>query len=147
MKQTQFQAAFVLTAIGVLTASHAIAGEPLCYRTTMTGQIIDLTSVCTEGRADSTPIAVSNLSFDVPDEEFLSSRVKATVTNRSSAPIEVKSVTLQISRESTAIAKVPLVVNQVINPGQSIVASGIFDKANLQGQDPKELNISFQGWQ
>ena len=147
MKRTRFTAAFVSTTIGILAASHAIAEEPLCYRTTAMGQVIDLTSLCTDDPAASTPIAVSNLSIDVPDEEFLSSRVKATITNRTREPIQVKTVMLQISRENTAIVKVPLEVDQTLNPGQSIAASGIFNKADLRGQDPKELSVSFQGLQ
>ncbi|HEY9906506.1 MAG TPA: hypothetical protein V6D18_02715 [Thermosynechococcaceae cyanobacterium] len=131
----------------MLTASQAIAQEPFCYRTTATGQTIDLTSVCSEGRTDLSPIAVSNLSIDVPDEEFLSSRVKATITNRSREPVQVKTVMLQISRANTAIMKIPLAVDRVLNPGQSIAASDIFNKADLQGQDPKELSVSFQGLQ
>ncbi len=147
MKPTQFTAAFVSTTIALLSAAQAIAEEPLCYRTTATGQIIDLSALCTDDRADDRPIVVSNLSLDVPDEEFLSSRVKATITNRSREPIQVKTVMLQISRENTAIVKVPLEVDQTLNPGQSIAASGIFNKADLRGQDPKELSVSFQGLQ
>jgi hypothetical protein len=147
MKCTPFTAACLSTAIGILSAAQAIAEEPLCYRTTATGQIIDLSALCTDDPAASEPIAVSNLSLDVPDEEFLSSRVKATITNRSRAPVQVKTVMLQISRASTVIVKVPLEVDQTLNPGQSIAASGIFNKADLRGQDPKELSVSFQGLQ
>ncbi|XHX78124.1 MAG: hypothetical protein RBJ76_27460 [Stenomitos frigidus ULC029] len=147
MQQTYFQAAFVATTISLLTASQAIAQEPLCYRTTATGQMIDLTSICTRNRTNLTSIAVSNLSLDVADEEFLSSRVKATITNRSQEPIQVNTVMLQISRANTAIAQIPLEVDQTLKPGQSIAASGIFDKADLRGQNPKELSVNFQGLQ
>ena len=147
MKQTYFQAAFVATTISLLVAPHAIAQDPLCYRTTATGQIVDLTALCTRGPTDLNQIAVSNLSLDVPDEEFLSSKVKATITNNSRKPIQVSTVILQISRANTAIVKIPLDVDQTLKPGQSIAASGIFDKADLQGQNPKELSVNFQGLQ
>jgi hypothetical protein len=147
MKQTYFQAAFVATTISLLVAPHAIAQDPLCYRTTATGQIVDLTALCTRGPTDLNQIAVSNLSLDVPDEEFLSSKVKATITNNSRKPIQVSTVILQISRANTAIVKIPLDVDQILKPGQSIAASGIFDKADLQGQNPKELSVNFQGLQ
>ncbi len=147
MKQTYFQAAFMATTISLLTAPHAIAQDPLCYRTTTTGQIVDLTALCTRVPTDLTQIAVSNLSLDVPEEEFLSSKVKATITNNSGKPIQVSTVMLQVSRADTAIVKIPLEVDQTLKPGQSIAASGIFDKADLQGQNPKELSINFQGLQ
>ena len=147
MKQTYFQAAFVATTISLLVAPHAIAQDPLCYRTTATGQIVDLTALCTRGPTDLNQIAVSNLSLDVPDEEFLSSKVKATITNNSRKPIQVSTVILQVSRANTAIVKIPLDVDQTLKPGQSIAASGIFDKADLQGQNPKELSVNFQGLQ
>ena len=147
MKQTYFQAAFVATTISLLAVPDAIAQEPLCYRTTTTGQMVDLTALCTRGPTDRTQIAVSNLSLDVPDEEFLSSKVKATITNNSGKPIQVSTVMLQISRANTAIVEIPLDVDQTLKPGQSIAASGIFDKADLQGQNPKELSINFQGLQ
>ena len=147
MKQIYFQAAFVATTISLLAAPHAIAQDPLCYRITTTGQIVDLTALCTRGPTDLTQIAVSNLSLDVPDEEFLSSKVKATITNNSGKPIQVSTVMLQVSRADTAIVKIPLEVDQTLKPGQSIAASGIFDKADLQGQNPKELSINFQGVQ
>jgi len=147
MKQTYFQAAFVATTISLLVVPHAIAQDPLCYRTTATGQIVDLTALCTRGPTDLNQIAVSNLSLDVPDEEFLSSKVKATITNNSRKPIQVSTVILQVSRANTAIVKIPLDVDQTLKPGQSIAASGIFDKADLQGQNPKELSVNFQGLQ
>lgn len=145
MKQTQLKVAGASAIISLLTAFAAIAQEPICYQETATGQIIDLTALCTKNETEA--IAVSNLSLEVPDEEFLSARVKATVTNRSGKPIQVEAVIVQISHTGRAIAKVPLSINQTLNPGQSILASGLFSKDELQRQDPKELKVSFQGWQ
>ncbi|WP_190510398.1 hypothetical protein [Leptolyngbya sp. FACHB-321] len=147
MKQTYFQAAFVATTISLLAVPHALAQDPLCYRTTATGQIVDLTALCTRGPTEPNQIAVSNLSLDVPEEEFLSSKVKATITNNSGKPIQVSTVMLQVSRADTAIVTIPLDVDRTLKPGQSIVASGLFDKAALQGQNPQELSIKFQGLQ
>ncbi|NJP11374.1 MAG: hypothetical protein HC866_19415 [Leptolyngbyaceae cyanobacterium RU_5_1] len=122
----------------------AIAQSPTCYRVTSTGQTVDLTALCKNERTKLEPIVATNLSLDVPEEEFLSSKVKATLTNRSDRPVQVGVVMLQISRSSTPVTTVPLFVNQVLSPGQSISASGIIDKADLRGEDPKQLSVSLQ---
>jgi hypothetical protein len=130
--------------IAVLAVPAAIAQSPLCYQVTKTGQIIDLSYLCVKKDTKLEPIAVTNLSLDIPDEEYLSSKVKAMLTNRSNKPVQVGVVMLQISRYSTPVATVPLFVNQVLRPGQTIAASGLFEKADLNGQDPKELSVSLQ---
>jgi hypothetical protein len=141
------KAMLTATTIALITTPVAIAQDPICYTVTSTGQMIDLTSVCTTGsNANLTPIVVSNLSLSVPEEEFLSSKIKATVTNRSNKPVKVSEVRLQINRANTLLTTVPIVVNQTLSPGQSIPATEIFDKAVLQGQDPNGLSVSFQGY-
>jgi len=130
--------------IALLPAPAAIAQTPVCYQVTSKGSTVDLSSLCTNKRAQPQPILISDLSLDVPDEEFLSSRVKAKLTNRSQQPVQVSVVMLQINRLGRPVTTVPLFVNQVLSPGQSIVTNSIFDKASLNGQDPKELSVSVQ---
>ncbi len=130
-------------AMSLVTASSAIAQSPLCYQVTSKGRTVDLSSLCNP-RTKQSPIAVTDLSLEVPDEEFLSSRVKAKLTNRSDRPVQVGVVMLQISSSSTPISAVPLFVNQVLSPGQTISTSSIFDKADLRGQDAKELIVTVQ---
>ncbi len=138
---------FAHPAVSSELLSAAIAQDSLCYMVSPTQQTINLTSLCNlENMAELAPIVVTNLSLDVPDQAFLSSRVKATVTNRSSHPIQVEVVRLQINHANMPITIVPIFMNQTLSPGQSVLASGLFDKAELQ-QQTSELSISFQNWQ
>lgn len=154
MKSIWVKVMLAPAAIGVLAASSAVSSEvgnlpiadTLCYRVTSTGQTIDLTSMCKAQQTDAA-IVVTNLNLEVAEEVFASSKVKATITNRSSQPVQVAVVRLQINRFDAAIATVPIFMNRTLNPGQSVLASGLFDKSELQGQDPTELNLSFQDWQ
>ncbi len=125
----------------------AIAQDSLCYMVSSTHQTINLTSLCNlANMAELAPIVVTNLSLEVQDQEFLSSKVKAIVTNRSSRPIQVEVVRLQINHANMPVAIVPIFMNQTLNPGQSVLASGLFDKAELQ-QQTSGLSVSFQDWQ
>ncbi len=142
------------TAIVLLVAPSAVSAprstseqDSLCYMVT-THQTVDLTALCNlENLAELSPIVVTNLSLDVPNQEFLSSKVKATITNRSSRPIQVEVVQLQISRADVPIAIVPIFMNKTLEPGQTVLASGLFDKAKLQNQEPSGLSVRFQTWQ
>ena len=121
--------------------------DPLCYMVSSTSQTINLTSLCNlENKAELAPIVVTNLRLEVPDQAFLSSRVRATITNRSSRPVQVEVVRLQINHADTPITIVPIFMDRTLNPGQSVIASGLFDKAELQ-QQTSGLSISFQNWQ
>lgn len=125
----------------------ALANDPLCYMVSSTNQTINLTSLCNlENKAELAPIVVTNLRLEVPDQAFLSSRVRATVTNRSSRPVQVEVVRLQINHADTPITIVPIFMDRTLNPGQSVIASGLFDKAELQ-QQTSGLSVSFQNWQ
>ncbi len=149
-----FKKIFASTAIVLLVAPNAAssprstsAQDSLCYMVT-THQTVDLTALCNlENMAELSPIVVTNLSLDVPDQEFLSSKVKATITNRSSRPIQIEMVQLQINRADIPIAIVPIFMNETLKPGQSVLASGLFDKAELRDQEPSGLNVRFQNWQ
>ena len=142
------------TAIVLLVAPNAVsaprstsAPDLLCYMVT-THQTVDLTALCNlENMAELSPIVVTNLSLDVPNQEFLSSKVKATITNRSSRPIQIEMIQLQINRADVPIAIVPIFMNETLKPGQSVLASGLFDKAELRDQEPGGLNVRFQNWQ
>lgn len=146
----------ILASTAIVLVAHPVLSKPLpatitqdspCYMVSSTQQTINLTALCNlENRAELAPIVVTNLSLEVPDQAFLSSRVKATVTNRSSSPVQVEVVRLQINHANTPITIVPIFMNQILNPGQSILASGLFDQAELQ-QQTSELSISFQNWQ
>lgn len=148
--------ALASTAIALLVAPNAISSQPrpnsaqdsLCYMVPSNKQAVNLTALCNlEGGTKLAPIIVTNLSLEVPNQEFLSSKVKATVTNRSSRPIQVEVVQLQISRAEIPIAIVPIFVNETLKPGQSILVSELFDKAELQGQETGGLSVHFQNWQ
>ena len=129
-------------------SSSAIAQDSLCFMVSSTHQITNLTPLCNlENGAELAPIVVSNLRLDVPDQAFLSSSVKATVTNRSSRPIQVEVVRLQVNRADERVTIVPIFMNQTLNPGESVPASGLFDKAELREQNPSGLSLSFQNWQ
>lgn len=140
------------TAIVLLIAPNAVSSprstkDSLCYMVT-THQTVDLTALCNlENTAELSPIVVTNLSLEVPKQEFLSSKVKATITNRSSRPIQVEMVELQINRADLPIAIVPIFMNETLNPGQTVLASGLFEKAELQDQDPSGLSVRFRSWQ
>ncbi len=140
------------TAIVLLIAPNAVSSprstkDSLCYMVT-THQTVDLTALCNlENTAELSPIVVTNLSLEVPKQEFLSSKVKATITNRSSRPIQVEMVELQINRADLPIAIVPIFMNETLNPGQTILASGLLEKAELQDQDPSGLSVRFRSWQ
>ncbi|MGV0023868.1 hypothetical protein [Phormidesmis priestleyi] len=144
------------TAIALLIAPNAASSQPhstsaqdsLCYMVASNNQTVNLTALCNlENRAELAPIVVTNLSLEVPKQEFLSSKVKATVTNRSSRPIQIEVVQLQISRAEMPIAIVPIFMNETLKPGQSVFVSELFDKAELQGQEPGGLSVRFQNWQ
>ena len=138
---------FAHPAVSSEPLSATIAQDSLCYMVSSTQQTTNLTSLCNlENMAERAPIVVTNLSLDVPDQAFLSSRVKATVTNRSSRPIQVEVVRLQINQADVPITIVPIFMNQTLSPGQSVLASGLFDRAELQ-QQTSGLSISFQNWQ
>lgn len=140
------------TAIVLLIAPNAVSSprstkDSLCYMVT-THQTVDLTALCNlENTAELSPIVVTNLSLEVPKQEFLSSKVKATITNRSSRPIQVEMVELQINRADLPIAIVPIFMNETLNPGQTVLASGLFEKAELQDQDPSGLSVRLRSWQ
>lgn len=140
--------AIVLSVVPLASAERpATANDPLCYMVSPTNQTINLTSLCNlENKAELAPIVVTNLRLEVPDQAFLSSRVRATITNRSSRPVQVEVVRLQINHADTPIAIVPIFMDRTLNPGQSVIASGLFDKAELQ-QQTSGLSISFQNWQ
>jgi hypothetical protein len=111
-------------------------------------QAVNLTALCNlENGATRAAISVTNLSLEVPKQEFLSSKVKATITNRSSRPIQIEVVQLQISQAEIPIAIVPIFVNETLKPGQSVLVSELFDKTELQGQEPGGLSVRFQSWQ
>ncbi|MGL5082396.1 MAG: hypothetical protein ACRC8A_13005 [Microcoleaceae cyanobacterium] len=138
----------VSIALGGFAAPGAIAQDPFCYRATPEGQIVDLTSLCNAGRiTGAASITATNLKLEVAEEEFLSSRVKATVINRSDEPVEVAVVQLRITRSNKPLTTISIPLNRVLEPKQSVPVSEIFDKADLQGQDPEGLSVSFQGWQ
>ncbi len=145
---------FTSTAIVLLVAPNAVSSprstftqDSLCYMIT-THQTVDLTALCNlDNVAELSPIVVTNLSLDVPNQEFLSSKVKATITNRSSRPIQIEMIQLQINRADIPIAIVPIFMNETLKPGQSVLASGLFDKAELRDQDPSGLTVRFQNWQ
>ncbi len=149
LKEILASTAIVLLAHSAASSElpSAIAQDSLCYMVSSNSQTINLTSLCNlENMAELAPIVVTNLSLEVPDQEFLSSKVKATVTNRSSSPIQVEVVRLQINHANMPVAIVPIFVNQTLSPGQSVVASELFDKAELR-QQTSGLSVSFQNWQ
>jgi hypothetical protein len=149
-----FKKILASTAIVLLVAPNAVssprstsAQDALCYMVT-THETVDLTALCNlENMAELSPIVVTDLSLDVPNQEFLSSKVKATITNRSSRSIQIEMVQLQISRADIPIAIVPIFMNETLKPGQSVLASGLFDKAELRDQEPSGLSVRFQNWQ
>lgn len=148
LKEILASTAIVLLAHPAVSAEPpSIAQDSLCYMVSSTNQTTNLTSLCNlANMAELAPIVVTNLSVEVPDQEFLSSKVKATVTNRSSSPIQVEVVRLQINHANMPVAIVPIFMNQTLNPGQSVVASELFDKAELR-QQTSGLSVSFQNWQ
>jgi hypothetical protein len=127
-------------------APPAISQDFLCYRVTPGGQVINLTSLCTGSAIKFDPITVSNLSLDVLNQE-LSSKVKATITNRSQKQVRVEVVWLDINQGNVPISTVPIYVNQTLKPGQSIPATGLFDGTDLLPQNPNQLTVSFQRWE
>ena len=133
----------------VLAAPQTLSQEKtICYMITSAGQLIDLTRMCEIGHSgELDPIVVTNQSLEVPNERYLSSRVRATITNRSNKPVKLAVVQFQINNSGTPLATVPIFVNQTLRPGQSVPASGLFDKDDLNGVDANRLSVSFQSWQ
>ncbi|NJK39483.1 MAG: hypothetical protein HC835_11140 [Oscillatoriales cyanobacterium RM2_1_1] len=151
MPDQRLKTILIATIVGVgfsLGVGAAIAQIPFCYRTTSQGETVDLTNLCSASQiTGAAAIAATNLKLEIADEEFLSSRIKATVTNRSEEPVAVSMVWFRIKHAGKPLTTVSVAMNRTLSPGQSVPVSEIFDKGDLQGQDPASLDVSFQGWQ
>jgi hypothetical protein len=140
----------ILTINSFLGSTIAIAETqiPICYQVTSVGQVINLTAICTpNNRIDTTAIIATDLSLEVPNEDFLSAKVKSKITNRSSKSITVDSIQIQINQAQISIAVIPILINRTIKSGESISVAELFDSSDLKGYKASDLSLQFQGWQ
>jgi hypothetical protein len=133
--------------LGIMVAS-AETQIPICYQVTSVGQTINLTALCTpNNRIDPTAIIATDLSLEVPEQDFLSAKVKSKITNRSSKSVTVDNIQIQINQAQNPIIVIPIFINKTLKSRESISVAELFDSSDLKGHKVSDLSLKFKGWQ
>lgn len=136
--------------------SGAIAQEyPGCFWTDpKTGNHISLEPLCERGRIDDAikaiernqnPLIATGLRVQSTDNPYLV-RVTGKITNRSSRPIKIGIPDLQIGKGNTILYTKPVIINQTLQPGQSVAINESIVKSSLGVSFMSGLEVKIEDW-
>ncbi|MEG4863736.1 MULTISPECIES: hypothetical protein [unclassified Microcoleus] len=138
--------------------SGAIAQEhPGCFWTDpKTGNHISLEPVCERGRIDEAIKAIERnqnplianlrLSSDLRKGWENIANIKGNITNRSSRPIKIGIPNLQIAKGNTILYTKPVIINQTLQPGQSVAINESIVKSSLGVSFMSGLEVKIEDW-
>lgn len=144
--------------IAVTGASGAIAQEHAgCFWTDpKTGNHISLEPLCERGRIDDAIKAIERnqnplianlrISPDLREGWENMANIKGNLTNRSSRPIKIGIPKIQIAKGNTILYTKPVIINQTLQPGQSVAINETIFKSWLGVSFLSGLDVKIEDW-